>query len=164
MGKELSFIVRLFCAWYRDHFRAVELTVSPGREVALVYFEELTHCYPLAAYTVGSKRMVTLNRHIVIKSLIWISYCALYKYWVAWTFLLFWQLFKCVHAKHLCMKLWSVDLNLNLNFNSNYQLTLISASNCAVYEFEGIGPGKFLKSLNLMFSTTSRPNQKHILA
>lgn len=70
MGDELTFIVCLFCAWYRDNFRAFELTASPGREVALVQLEELTDCYPLVAYTVGSKHMVTLKRHIVIKGLI----------------------------------------------------------------------------------------------
>ena len=58
MGDELSFIVRLLCAWYRAHFRAFQVTPSPGREVALVQFEELTDCYPLLAYTVGAKRMV----------------------------------------------------------------------------------------------------------
>ncbi|XP_059358598.1 uncharacterized protein LOC132096930 [Carassius carassius] len=38
-----------------------------SKEVALVQLEELTDCYPLVAYTVCSKRMVTLKRHIVIK-------------------------------------------------------------------------------------------------
>lgn len=66
-GDELSFIVRLLCAWYQDHFRAFELTSSPGKEVALVHLEELADFYPLVAYTVGSKRLVTLKRHIVVK-------------------------------------------------------------------------------------------------
>ena len=70
IGDELSFIVRLFCAWYRDHFRAFQLTLSPGREVALVHLEELNDYHPLSAYTVGSKRMVTLKRHIIVKGLI----------------------------------------------------------------------------------------------
>lgn len=70
-GDELSFIVRLLCAWYRDHFGAFELTSSPGKEIALVRLEELTDCYPLVAYTVGSKRMVTLKRHIVIKGMLY---------------------------------------------------------------------------------------------
>lgn len=52
---ELSFIVRLYFAWYQDHFRAFQLTVSPGREVALVQLDELTDCYPLVAYTVRSR-------------------------------------------------------------------------------------------------------------
>jgi len=66
-GDELSFIVRLLCAWYRDHFGSFELTCSPGKEVALVQLEELTDYYPLVAYTVCSKRMVTLKRRIIIK-------------------------------------------------------------------------------------------------
>lgn len=76
VGDELSFIVRLYVAWYQDHFRAFHLTLSPGREVALVQLEELRDCYPLVAYTVGSRRMVTLKRHIVIRGLILISYSA----------------------------------------------------------------------------------------
>ncbi|KAK0133602.1 hypothetical protein N1851_030882 [Merluccius polli] len=73
---ELSFIVCLYFAWYQDHFRAFQLTLSPGREVALVQLEELTDCYLLVAYTVGSRRMVTLKRHIVIRGLILIIYSA----------------------------------------------------------------------------------------
>ncbi|CAB1436729.1 unnamed protein product, partial [Pleuronectes platessa] len=42
------------------------LELIPGREVALVQLEELTDYCPLVAYTVGSRRMVTLKRHIVI--------------------------------------------------------------------------------------------------
>lgn len=67
VGDELSFIVRLYFAWYQDHFRAFQLTLSPDRKVALIQLEELRDCYPLVAYTVGSRRMVTLKRHIVIK-------------------------------------------------------------------------------------------------
>ncbi|XP_070410625.1 uncharacterized protein [Nothobranchius furzeri] len=66
VGDDLSFIVRLYFAWYQDHFRAFELTLSPDRKVALVQLEELRDCYPLVAYTVGSRHMVTLKRHIVI--------------------------------------------------------------------------------------------------
>lgn len=70
MRDELSFIVLPFCAWHRDHFRAFELTLSPGRAVALIQLEELTDCSPLVAYTVGSKRMITLKRHIIVQGLI----------------------------------------------------------------------------------------------
>lgn len=52
------------------------MTLSPDRKVALVQFEELRDCYPLVAYTVGSRRMVTLKRHIVIKGMIFICYSA----------------------------------------------------------------------------------------
>ena len=36
VGDELSFIVRLNFAWYQDHFRAFQLTLSPDRKVVLV--------------------------------------------------------------------------------------------------------------------------------
>ncbi len=62
----LSFVVRVLCAWYREHFRAYELTTSPNREVALVDLEILADAYPLCAYSVGVKRMVTLKRHIIV--------------------------------------------------------------------------------------------------
>ncbi len=32
----LNFVVQGLCAWYQEHFRAFQLTVSPDREVALV--------------------------------------------------------------------------------------------------------------------------------
>lgn len=74
--EELSFIVHLYFAWYQEHSRAFQLTLSPGREIALVQLEELTDCYPLVAYTVGSRRMVTLKRHIIIRGLTLIIYSA----------------------------------------------------------------------------------------
>lgn len=61
----LSFVVRILCAWYHEHFRVYELTTS-SREVALVDLKNLTDVYPLCAYTVGVKRMVTLKRHIIV--------------------------------------------------------------------------------------------------
>lgn len=69
VGAELNFIVRLYFAWYQDHFRAFQLTLSPERKVALVQFKELKDCYPLVGYTIGSRRMVTLKRHIVIQGM-----------------------------------------------------------------------------------------------
>lgn len=73
VGDELSFVVRLYFACYQEHFRAFELTLSPSREIVLVQFDELTDCYPLVAYTVGSRQMVTLKRHIVIKGMYFIN-------------------------------------------------------------------------------------------
>ncbi|XP_051813199.1 uncharacterized protein LOC127536542 isoform X3 [Acanthochromis polyacanthus] len=63
----LFVIVRVLCAWYIEHYRAFELRLSPAREVKLLALSELTDAYPLAAYMVGSSRMVTLKRHIHIK-------------------------------------------------------------------------------------------------
>ncbi|KAG7455571.1 hypothetical protein JOB18_020270 [Solea senegalensis] len=64
--RSLSFVVRVLFAWYREHFRAYELTISPNREVALVHLENLADAYPLCDYTVVVKRMVTLKRHIIV--------------------------------------------------------------------------------------------------
>lgn len=62
----LSFVVRVLCAWYHEHFRAYELTILPNREVALVDLEDLADAYPLCDYNVGVRRMVTLKRHIIV--------------------------------------------------------------------------------------------------
>lgn len=67
---KLSFIVKVLCAWYREHFRAFALTSSPSREVALVTLEQLTDAYPLADYMVAGMRMVTFKRHIITTGLI----------------------------------------------------------------------------------------------
>lgn len=62
----LSFVIRILYAWYHEHFRAYELTLSPNREVALVDLEDRADAYPLRDYTVGVRRMVTLKRHIIV--------------------------------------------------------------------------------------------------
>ncbi len=36
--------MKVLCAWYQEHFRAFQLTVSPDREVDL---DQLTDAYPL---------------------------------------------------------------------------------------------------------------------
>lgn len=59
-----GFMVRRLYGWYREHFRAFEL--SPARETVLVELGELADDYPLADYFVGPLRMVTLKRHIDI--------------------------------------------------------------------------------------------------
>lgn len=64
---ELFLIVKLLCGWYRDHYRAFELTSSPSRELKFVAVDELTDNYPLADYMIGLSRMVTLKRHIIVK-------------------------------------------------------------------------------------------------
>ncbi len=62
----LHFVVKVLCAWYQEHFRAFQLTVSPDREVALVDLDQLTDAYPLYDYMVGGRRMMTLKRRILI--------------------------------------------------------------------------------------------------
>lgn len=67
INEELFLIVKMLCGWYSAHYRAFELSSSPSREIKLVALSELTDTYPLADYIVGSSRMVTLKRHILIK-------------------------------------------------------------------------------------------------
>lgn len=61
---KLHFFVRKISAWYREHFRAFELSTSHVREVAVIAHEELVDEYPLAAYSVGGLRLVTLKRSV----------------------------------------------------------------------------------------------------
>ena len=61
---EMHFIVKKFSAWYREHFRAFELDMSHVRELSLIEHGELLDDYPLAAYSVGGLRLVTLKRYI----------------------------------------------------------------------------------------------------
>lgn len=61
------YIVSELCGWYREHYRAFELSPSPTRTFTLVTLSELLDPYPLVDYVIGSVRMVTLKRHIVIK-------------------------------------------------------------------------------------------------
>lgn len=66
----IFFIVKELCGWYREHYRAFELSPAPTRIFSFVAFSELLDSYPLADYKIGSARMVTLKRHIVIKGVL----------------------------------------------------------------------------------------------
>ena len=59
----VSFIVKMLNSWYDEHFRAFILDHSG--KMTLVQHCELGDTYPLAAYFVGGKHMVTLKRHII---------------------------------------------------------------------------------------------------
>ena len=59
----VSFIVKMLNSWYDEHFRAFMLDHSG--KMTLVQHSELGDTYPLTAYFVGGKLMVTLKRHIV---------------------------------------------------------------------------------------------------
>lgn len=61
---KIYFIVKKVSAWYREHFRSFELDTSHVREVSLIEHGELLDDYPLAVYSVGGLRLVTLKRHI----------------------------------------------------------------------------------------------------
>ncbi len=58
----VHFIVKLLAAWYEEHLRSFQL--EDTGKMALWEQQKLGHVYPLAAYSVGRKRLVTLKRHI----------------------------------------------------------------------------------------------------
>ena len=61
---KLLLIVRKLSAWYWEHFRAYELKRCPPNEVELVDPNKLADPYPLADYTIGGMRLITLKRYI----------------------------------------------------------------------------------------------------
>lgn len=61
---KIHFVVKKLTAWYREHFRAFELSVSHVKEVILIEHGELVDEYPLAAYSVAGMRLVTLKRNV----------------------------------------------------------------------------------------------------
>ncbi len=67
LHQKLFFIVKQLCGWYRDHYRAYELSQSPTKAVSLVEVSELTDEYPLADYLIGRVQMVTLKRFVCCK-------------------------------------------------------------------------------------------------
>jgi len=60
-----AFVVKCLHSWYSEHLRAFELEST--RDVTVLEQQELTDTYPLAAYTVGQKRFVTLKHHIPLQ-------------------------------------------------------------------------------------------------
>ncbi|KAJ4938637.1 hypothetical protein JOQ06_003247 [Pogonophryne albipinna] len=58
----VHFIVKLLAAWYEEHLRSFQL--EDTGEMALLDQQTLGDVIPLAAYSVGGKRLVTLKRHI----------------------------------------------------------------------------------------------------
>lgn len=63
VDSNIGFIVKLLNSWYDEHFRAFVLNHTG--KMTLVQHNELGHTYPMTAYFVGGKHMVTLKRHIV---------------------------------------------------------------------------------------------------
>lgn len=60
----LFFIVRKLSAWYWEHYRAYEIKKCHGADLELVDPDDLADPYPLADYTVGGKRLISLKRFI----------------------------------------------------------------------------------------------------
>lgn len=64
----LSFIVKMFSAWFREHYRAFELQPCPTGTMSLITHSELAEKCPLHDYFVGPLRLVTFKRYPYIKS------------------------------------------------------------------------------------------------
>lgn len=62
----LLFIIRKLSTWYWEHYRAYELNACPTKKVELVDPNQLADPYPLADYTFGGKRLITLKRYIKV--------------------------------------------------------------------------------------------------
>lgn len=58
----VHFIVKLLAAWYEEHLRSFQLVDTV--KITLLEQQKLGDVYPLAVYSVGGKRFVTLKRHI----------------------------------------------------------------------------------------------------
>ena len=67
INDKLHFLAPTLVAWYKEHVRSYELQSSSTRALHLVNIEELNDYYPLAAYTINAKRMVTQKRFIHCK-------------------------------------------------------------------------------------------------
>lgn len=66
INDRLFLIVNVMCAWYNEHYRAFALDL-PSKAMKLLALDELMDVYPLSDYRVGTRHMVTLKRHIIIK-------------------------------------------------------------------------------------------------
>lgn len=64
IDNRLNFLVKQLQAWYIEHLRSYELDVFPIRSLAVLDPSELADHYPLTAYVIGGRRMVTLKRYI----------------------------------------------------------------------------------------------------
>lgn len=62
LDKRVYFVVKLLAAWYEEHLRSFQLVDTV--KIILLQQQKLNDTYPLALYSVGGKRLVTLKRHI----------------------------------------------------------------------------------------------------
>ncbi len=66
---EIMFVCRVMSAWYHEHLRSYEVCYSdvtpPPPPLCVVPLSELNDVFPLSAYRIGGKLMVTLKRYIL---------------------------------------------------------------------------------------------------
>ncbi len=63
---DIMFVCRVMSAWYHEHLRSYEVcysNVTPA--LCVVSLSELNDVFPLSAYRIGGKLMVTLKRYIL---------------------------------------------------------------------------------------------------
>lgn len=105
----LLFIIRKLSAWYWEHYRAYELNTCPTKKVELVDPNQLADPYPLADYTIGGKRLITLKRYIHIHVInLKVPYSAYFRSifysWIPPEYISIWSLLsqKMGGHRHLC--------------------------------------------------------------
>lgn len=65
IGDKVLFLSKKLISWYFEHYRSFQLEDSSYGEVIVLDVDDLNHCYPLAAYSIGGKLSVTLRTHVV---------------------------------------------------------------------------------------------------
>lgn len=63
----VSFLSKKLTAWYFEHYRSFKIEDSDYAELIVLDADELSHYYPLTAYSVGGKLLVTLRARLYKK-------------------------------------------------------------------------------------------------
>lgn len=62
---DILFVCKKMTAWCYEHFRSFELCYTDGPSICVVKLPDLTDVFPLSAYKVHGKLMVTLKQFVV---------------------------------------------------------------------------------------------------
>lgn len=62
---DILFICKKMTAWYHEHFRSYKLCHTDGPSMCVVELSDLNNVFPLSAYKVQGKLMVTLKRFVI---------------------------------------------------------------------------------------------------
>lgn len=62
---DILFVCKKMTAWYHEHFRSYQLCYTDGPSMCVVKLSDLNDVFPLSAYKVQEKLMVTLKRFII---------------------------------------------------------------------------------------------------
>lgn len=62
---DILFVCKKMTAWYHEHFRSYQLCYTDGPSMCVVKVADLIDVFPLSAYKVQGKLMVTLKRFVI---------------------------------------------------------------------------------------------------